>query len=135
MGGVPVLSGSVLSDSALQFTVPADAVTGAISVDTPGGTATSGTSFIVVPSVSTVSPSTGSASAGTQVTFAGYGLEGIVLVQFGTVTAAPKTQTATGITVDVPAASPQGAINIILVPNPAYGTVATNIIVPFTVYQ
>ncbi len=131
LGKVPVLSGSVLSDSALQFTVPATAVTGTISVATPGGTAASAAEFIVVPSVSTAGPQSGSISSATPVTITGYGLAGIYLVQFGTVTAIPTTQTANEIIVNVPPGAPQGLTSINLVPQPTYSL--PDIIVPFTV--
>jgi hypothetical protein len=132
LGGVPVPTGIVVSDSTLTFTVPATAVTGTIAVAAPGGTATSAAEFLVVPSVSTISTTTGSIAEATPVTFSGYGLMAIDQIQFGTVTAIPTTQTANEIIVHVPLGAPQGSITIyLMLQQQLYGF--ASIPVPFTV--
>ena len=128
---MPSASGNVVSDSALTFVVPAAAVTGAIAVTTPGGSASSATQFIVSPGILTLSPATGSASAGTPVTVNGTGLMGITQITFGTVVAVPTTQTATQIIVPVPATAPHGALTITFQVNPSYAM--ANILSSFTV--
>ena len=133
LGGVAVASGTgtILSDTQLSFPVPSAAVTGAISVVTPGGTAVSPTEFIVAPAISALNPLTGSASAGTPVTFTGSGLMGITQISFGTIVAKPTTQNANQIIVPVPAGAPLGSLNITLQVNPSYGL--PNQLSPFTV--
>ena len=133
IGGVTVPSsdGAVVSDSQLQFTIPSAAITGVIAVATPAGTATTATEFIVAPSITGLSTSTGSASAGTPVTVSGYGLDGITGITVGNVASQLTTQNANTIVFPVPATAPQGAITLTFVVNPNYGI--QNLLAPFTV--
>ena len=120
-GTVPASTGSIPSATQLTFPVPSAAVTGPIVITGPGGTARSATDFIVVPSLATLSPVTGSAAAGTPVTVTGTGLLGITAVTFGTAAATPTTQTATELIVPVPSDAAAGATTITFWVNPSYG--------------
>ncbi len=74
---------TVVSATQLTVTVPAGATTGVLSVTTPGGTATSATTFTVVPTpaptISSISPASG--IIGTTVTVSGTHLTGATVVQ------------------------------------------------------
>src|SRR5207302_7008263 len=76
------------SDHQITATVPASATIGKLSVVTAGGTATSLTNFVVVPTITGFAP--GSASAGSPVTVDGTG--------FGTVTSVKVNGTAASFT-------------------------------------
>jgi hypothetical protein len=102
-------------DSATQIsaTVPANATTGPISVTTPGGAATSATSFEIVtgPAITSFTPSSG--SAGTSVIIIGANLAGATSVSFGAVAATTfVVNSATQITVIVPAGTVSGKITV-----------------------
>jgi hypothetical protein len=112
LGGVNVPDGTTISDTSITFPVPSAAETGAILVTTKGGSVQSATEFIVTPAITSLSPVTGSASAGTPVTITGSGLLGIVSISFGGATATPTTHTANEIIVPVPLAAPVGTITI-----------------------
>ena len=118
LGGVAIPSalGSITSDTQLAFTVPGAAVTGTIKVTTPGGTATSATEFVVIPAITSFSPSSGSASAGTPITFNGSGLMGITGITFSlgatSAVATPTTQTANELIVPVPSGAPTGLVTV-----------------------
>jgi hypothetical protein len=105
VGGAAVTTaGTVTGDTTVTFLVPAAAVTGVVSVTTSGGTGSSGTMFVVVPSV-TGNASPASGPINTPVTVNGYGLgvpgiASITLVNNSTNAQAPVTiitQTATEV--------------------------------------
>ncbi len=131
LGGVTVPSstGTIASDTLITFPVPEDAVTGVITVNTPGGTASSATMFLVTPVIATLSPTTG--AAGTVVTVTGSGLMGITQITVGTATATPTTQTANSISFPVPADAATGVQVITFHINSSYGM--TNPLSSFTV--
>lgn len=133
LGGVtvPASTGDLVSATELTFPVPAAAVTGPIAIASAAGTAVSATDFKVAPSITTLSPVTGSASEGTPVTITGSGLLGISAIAFGSVEATPTTQTATEIIVPVPAGAPVGADTITFTVDPAYDL--ANLLSAFTV--
>jgi uncharacterized repeat protein (TIGR01451 family) len=70
----------VLSNTELLATVPTDALTGLITVQTPIGGVDSSTNFIVAPRISGFSPATG--APGTNVTVTGANLTGATAVKF-----------------------------------------------------
>jgi hypothetical protein len=120
---VPYVSGvSTQSATQITFQVPADAVTGPISVTNPGGTATSTTDFIVEPTLLTSTPS---GPPETTVTVSGYGLAGVDQVNFTFTTGGPvynpaiTSQSAEQLTFAVPSLTITGSYTVVLL-NP-YG--------------
>lgn len=84
--GGKAASFTVLSDTQVTATVPAGAKTGQkITVTTRGGTAQSTSAFMVVPSISSFTPTSG--PVGTSVTITGNSFTGATAVAFGGVTA------------------------------------------------
>jgi hypothetical protein len=106
---------TVGSDTSLTATVPTGAAPGPIAVTTPGGTATTTTSFAVTtvtvaPAISSFSPTSG--SVGTLVTITGTGFTGTTRVTFGGASA-PFTVVSDGVlTTTVPAAARTGSITV-----------------------
>jgi len=133
LGSVAIAPGTIASDTRLSFTVPAAAVTGAITLTTPGGTAESPTEFIVAPAITGLSPRTGSAQAGTPVTVTGSGLMGITQIRFGTALATATSQTANQIVVPVPAGAAAGAVDLTFTVDPGYDL--ANLLSSFTVTE
>ncbi|MGW2694961.1 IPT/TIG domain-containing protein [Streptomyces sp. NPDC001296] len=118
-GGVTATP-TVVSDSVISVTVPAGTVAGSVSVSvtTAGGT-NNGLSYtyVDVPTITTVSPSSGSTSGGTAVTITGTNFTSTTSVTFGG-TAAPFTVTsATTINAFTPSGT-AGAVDVV-VTNPA----------------
>jgi uncharacterized repeat protein (TIGR03803 family) len=74
-----------VSDTFLTATVPSGAITGAVTVNTPGGTLTSNENFRVTPSIAAFSP--GSGTVGTSVTITGASLTQTGKITFGGVAA------------------------------------------------
>ena len=97
----------------LTFTVGAGSTSGPVSVNTPGGTATSGSSFTVVPPpfISSFSPTSG--PVGTRVTVTGTDLNGATAVRVnGTAGTLVGTPSATSLTFRVNAGSTSGPISV-----------------------
>ena len=120
---------SFVSSTEIKATVPANATTGTIGVTTtPGGTATSATSFVVAPRITSFTPSTG--AVGASVTINGANLAGASSVTFNTMAATITTNTPVKITATVPAGAATGPIAV----TTAAGTVtsATNFTVRLT---
>ena len=112
-GGVSAGTFSVNpSGSQITATVPTGAVTGKISVTTPGGTATSATDFKVTPVISSFSPPSG--QVGSAVTINGTGLTGATSVKFGGVSAGTFSVNSSGtqITATVPSGAVTGKITV-----------------------
>jgi hypothetical protein len=83
VGGIPVLSFNVVSDGTVTAVVDTGA-TGAVSVTTPGGTATAGTftyQSTALPIITSITP--GTAISGTEVIITGANFEGVTSVGFG----------------------------------------------------
>lgn len=102
----------VTSDTQLTLTVPAGALNGQrIVVTTAGGTASSATNFIVVPSISSFTPTSG--KVGTAVTVSGHSFTGATSVTFGG-TAATSLQVINDTQVDalVPTGAVTGTIEV-----------------------
>jgi hypothetical protein len=106
---------TVLTDEQITATVPAGAITAPISVDAPGGTATSSGSFSVIqpPTITGFSPASG--PVGTEVTINGSGFDGATAVRFGTTNVGAGSFTVvsdTQITATVPAGAITAPISI-----------------------
>jgi hypothetical protein len=104
---------TVDSDGQVTATVPSGASTGPISVDAPGGTATSSSSFTVIqpPSISGFSPTSG--PVGTVVTIAGSGFTGTTAVRFdGTSATTYTVDSDAHITATVPVGAGSGPISV-----------------------
>ncbi|HLX32291.1 MAG TPA: IPT/TIG domain-containing protein [Gaiellaceae bacterium] len=101
----------VVSDAQITTTVPSGATSGTITVTTSKGTATSSSSFLVVPSISSFSPSHG--KVGTSVTINGSGFTGATSVKFNGTAATPFTVNSDSkITVKVPSGATSGTITV-----------------------
>ena len=119
-GGVAATTFTVDGSTQITATVPTAAVSGKITVTTPGGTATSPTDFTVIrpPTVTSFTPASG--QVGTLVTLNGTNLGTATAVTFGnvSVTAPITVVSPTSIKVTVPAGALTGRI---AVTNPAAG--------------
>src|SRR5437762_3343341 len=89
------------SDHQVTATVPASATSGKLSVTTAGGTATSATNLLVVPTITGFAP--GSAAAGSTVTVDGTGFGGVTSVKVNGVAAGLTTLLALQVPLTVPA--------------------------------
>src|SRR5438445_412264 len=103
---------TVTSDTAIQATVPAGATTGPVSVTTPGGTATSASSFSVLrpPTIASFAP--GSGPVGTSVTISGTNFSGATAVAFNGVSATFTVTSSTAIQATVPAGATTGPLSV-----------------------
>lgn len=116
-GGVPAISASVLSPTSIIAVAPPHAA-GAVDIviGTPGGPMTLGGSYIYmvpVPTIATLSPTSGPASGGTSVTITGTGLGGVTDVRFGGVSATSITSHGpTAIAVIAPPHAP-GPVDVV----------------------
>jgi IPT/TIG domain-containing protein/List-Bact-rpt repeat protein len=107
---------TVSSATAIQATVPAGATTGPISVTTPGGTATSASTFTVTasppppPTITSFTPTSG--PVGTGVTISGTNFTGATAVSFNGVSASFTVSSATAIAATVPSGATSGPISV-----------------------
>ena len=103
---------NVVSDTYLTAVVPADGVTGTVTVKTPGGTLTGQRPFHVIPVVSSFSPAGG--NAGITVTITGTGFVGTTNVTVGGVKATNVVADPSGksITATVPTGVKTGKIAV-----------------------
>jgi IPT/TIG domain len=107
---------TVVSDTALNATVPSGATTGPITVTTPGGTATSASAFTVTtapppaPTISSFTPTSG--PVGTKVTITGTNLTGTTQVTFGGTSATFTVVSSTSLTATVPTGARNGSITV-----------------------
>ena len=109
-GGAAATTFTVVSGSKITAKVPRLAVTGPIKVNTPGGTATSSSNFVVKPKIVSFSPASG--PVGTLVTIQGGGFTGATAVSFNGVPATFTVVTAAKITAKVPVGAGTGLITI-----------------------
>jgi hypothetical protein len=115
-GGTPAASFALTSATSITATTPA-AAAGAVSVSvtTPGGTSSLPTAFtyvVPVPTITSVSPTSGTTAGGSIVAITGTNLTGTTAVTFGTAPATAFTVTsATSITATTPAAA-AGAVSV-----------------------
>jgi Subtilase family len=101
---------TVNSGTQITFTVPANATSGAISVTTPAGTATSTTSFLVTPRITGFTPPSGAVAA--SVVINGANFTGATAVAFNGTPAAFTVNSAIKITATVPAGATTGKIGV-----------------------
>ncbi len=113
IGTIVATTVTVNSDTQITLTVPATAVSGMLSVTTPGGTATSATTFTVVKPLTLTSFTPTSGAVGTVVTLTGTNLSGVTGVAFNGVSAgAPTIVSATSIKATVPLGATTGPISV-----------------------
>ncbi|MFE9993952.1 IPT/TIG domain-containing protein, partial [Streptomyces avermitilis] len=117
-GGTPATSFTVNSNTQITATAPAHvAGTAAVTVTGPGGTSNSlPFTYIPVPVVIALSPSSGPATGGTSVTIIGTGFTGATAVKFGATNATSFTVLSNNV---ITAVSPPGA-----------GTVQVTVVTP-----
>ncbi len=112
-GGIPAAAFTVNSPTTITATVPANAVSGPISVTTPNGIASSTTPFQVSPPPTIASFTPGSGPVGTSVTITGANLTGATAVSFGGTPVATFSVTSpTTMTATVPAGAGAGPITV-----------------------
>ncbi len=123
-GGTPATAFTVNSATQITATVPAGSAGAAIVVvTTPGGTASGTYTYLAAPTVTSLSPSSGSTAGGTSVSVTGTGFTGATAVTFGATPATSFTvNSATSITAVAPAGS--GIVNVRV--TTAGGTSATS---------
>ena len=112
VGGMTVTA-SAASDTSVTLLMPGVPVSGVLSLVSASGTlATSYNVNVYQPlTVSSVAPATG--GVGSSVTIAGSGMGAVTAVQFGNGAAAtPQSQSATGVTVLVPAGAATGPLTL-----------------------
>lgn len=101
---------TVVSYGVITATVPADAVTGKITVITPSGSASTGTNFQVKPTISGFTPTSG--PIGTVVTINGTGFAGATAVKFQATAASFTIVSGTQLRATVPAGARTGVISV-----------------------
>jgi hypothetical protein len=101
---------TVVSYGRITATVPADAVTGKITVVTTSGSASTGTNFQVKPTISGFTPTSG--PVGTVVTINGSGFAGATAVKFHTTTASFTIVSGTQLRATVPPGATTGVITV-----------------------
>ena len=94
-------------------TVPSGATTGSISITVNSQTATSSSNFIVIPAITSFSPSSGSADATVTITGTGFATTTTDnTVMFNGTTAVVKSSTSTSIVTSVPSGAASGQITV-----------------------
>ncbi|MBI3415703.1 MAG: IPT/TIG domain-containing protein [Verrucomicrobia bacterium] len=112
----------LISPTQINATVPFDATTGPVSVDTSAGQAISTAFFFVAPVITDFTPDNG--PPGTFVTVSGANFDNAMAVKFGGVNAPNFAVVASGqLQAVVPAGAASGPISVI---TPAGGAVSTN---------
>ncbi|WP_073104964.1 FG-GAP-like repeat-containing protein [Hymenobacter daecheongensis] len=107
------VSASFVVNSATQITatVPATAATGVLRVTTAGGAVSSSASFTVLPTLTSFTPTSG--PEGTSVVVSGTGLTGTTGAAFnGTAVTTITAQSATSLTLLVPAGATTGPVSV-----------------------
>lgn len=99
----------VISDTYLTAKVPAGATAGGVSVATSSGTLASNRVFLVVPTITSFTPTSG--PVGTQVVVSGSGFTGVTSVKFGSKAAAFTVNNDSTITATVPTGAKTGKIS------------------------
>ena len=108
--GVNASSFTVVAATQITAVVPPNATSGPISIVIPSGTLTSAASFSILPSITSVSPTSG--FAGATVTINGTNLIDATSVRFNGVSTPFSAVSSTQITTTVPAAGTTGTITV-----------------------
>ncbi|WP_428152141.1 putative Ig domain-containing protein [Brevundimonas sp.] len=112
-GANPATGVTINSATQITATAPSGSA-GAVSVSvtTAGGTGnlTNGYTYVAAPTITAVSPASGSAAGGTAVTITGTNLTGAAAVTFGGVAGTVTANTATSISVTTPGGT--GTVNV-----------------------
>jgi hypothetical protein len=109
---------TIISDSANEIVVTSpsgSAGTVNVTVTTTGGTASSPFTYVAVPIVTGVSPTTGPSSGGTSVTITGSNLANAIAVDFGSTPVTIVDDSATQIVVTSPAVGGSGAVGVTVI--------------------
>ncbi len=117
----------VTDDSHISGTVPSGATNGTITVTTPGGTATSASSFTVLPppTITNFNPAGGAVGTAVTITGTNFGAsQGGSTVKFNGTTASVTSWSDTSIVAPVPAGATIGPISVTT--STGVGTSATN---------
>jgi hypothetical protein len=101
---------AVISDTAIQATVPAGATPGPLSVTTPGGTATSATPFTMAPTIASFTPTSG--PVGISVAISGANFTGATAVTFNGSAVSFAVISDTAIQATVPAGTTTGPLSV-----------------------
>jgi len=110
-GGVNQPTFTIVNDGQITTTVPANAVTGPVSVTGPGGTGSSPNPYKVKPVITSFTPPSG--AVGTKVTINGTGFAGTTAVTFTNgVTATFTIVNSTQLTATVPTGAVTGKITV-----------------------
>ena len=112
-GSTPATSFSVVSSAQINAVVPAGSGAVDVTVTTPGGTSptVSGDIYKYVPSVTSVSPTSGPTTGGTTVTINGTGFTGATGVSFGGTAATFSVKSSSQISATAPAGA-AGTVDI-----------------------
>jgi IPT/TIG domain len=100
----------VNSSTQITATVPTGAITGPISVASPGGTTSSAANFAVTPTITSFNPTSG--PVGTSVVITGTGFTGVSAVTFNALAAVFTVNSSTQITATVPLNATTGPIRV-----------------------
>ena len=100
----------VVSNTYLTATVPSAATKGFVTVTTPGGMLTSNRKFLVLPTITSFAPISG--SVGTKVVITGTGFTGTTKVTFGAKATSFIVNSNTQVTANVPTGAVTGKISI-----------------------
>jgi len=122
-GGQPCQVYQVNSQSMITAAVPPTAATGPVTVENPAGIGTSYTSFIVTPTVTGISPTSGPAT--TAVTVTGTGLNTTTSATIGGQSCTFTIHSATEVVVVVSPAAVTGPVVLTASAIPAAGPVFT----------
>jgi uncharacterized delta-60 repeat protein len=114
--GLPATRVLVISPTRIVADAPAfTAGPASVLVTTPGGTNAANTlyTYMDLPAVTSVSPSTGTIYGGTTVTITGTGFAGVYFINFGSVQATINSVTPTAIVVTTPPRA-AGQVNVVV---------------------
>ena len=133
--GVVAATVTLASATSITATVPVGAISGMVSVTTPGGTAASVTPYTVtlpLPTLTAISPATG--PVGTLVTLTGTNFTGATSVSFNGIAATSFTVvSATSLTATVPAGAATGKVSVTTPGGSAGSTGSFTLILPPTI--
>ena len=112
VNGYPVASFTVVSATSLTFVVPAAAAGGGpVRIVTPNGSPSSTGAFTITPTITSFTPTSGTAPTVVDLTGTGFG--GVTAVTFNGVAATYSVNSLTSITANLPAGASTGPIRVI----------------------